>query len=134
MKITPAASDSPAEAMVCTMLFSRMFELRQSRSTAIEITAAGIDAATVSPANIPRYALAPASKADSTRPSTIALTVSCGSGVVAFTLSSLLLRGETAQRFRKQQQHQPAADGDQHDLRVLPGPSLERPRYRTSPR
>ena len=40
----------PAEdAIVWTMLFSRMPELRNGRSTAIEITAAGIDAANVSP-------------------------------------------------------------------------------------
>ena len=90
MKITPAASASPADAMVCTMLFSRMFESRQSRSTAIEITAAGIDAATVSPANRPRYALAPASSADSTRPSTIALIGELRRAAIGtFTLSSL---------------------------------------------
>ena len=54
MKITPAAIASPDDAIDCTMLFSRMFELRHMRSTAIEMTADGIDAETVSPANIPR--------------------------------------------------------------------------------
>ncbi len=54
VKITPAASDSPAEAEVWTMLFSRMFDSRNSRSMAIEITAAGIEADTVIPANSPR--------------------------------------------------------------------------------
>jgi hypothetical protein len=54
VKITPAASASPADADVCTMLFSRMFDSANRRSTAIEITAAGIDADTVRPANSPR--------------------------------------------------------------------------------
>ena len=54
VKITPAASDSPADAAVCTMLFSRMLELRNRLRIAIEITAAGMDADTVNPANRPR--------------------------------------------------------------------------------
>ena len=54
MKITPAASDSPAEAAVCTMLFSRILDFRNIRSTPMEITAAGMDADTVMPANNPR--------------------------------------------------------------------------------
>jgi hypothetical protein len=54
VKITPAARLSPADADVCTMLFSRMFECRNIRSTAIEITAAGMAAETVIPANSPR--------------------------------------------------------------------------------
>jgi len=54
VKITPAASDSPADAAVWTRLFSRMFELRKILSTAIDMTAAGIDADTVMPANRPR--------------------------------------------------------------------------------
>ena len=54
VKITPAARLSPAEAAVCTMLFSRMLDSRNSRRIAIEITAAGMDADTVMPANIPR--------------------------------------------------------------------------------
>src|SRR5690606_3859679 len=80
VKITPAASDSPADADVCTMLFSRMFESLKNRRIAIEITAAGIDADTVSPANSPRYAFAPARITDSRMPRTIAFDVSCGSG------------------------------------------------------
>jgi hypothetical protein len=79
VKITPAASDSPADAEVCTMLFSRIFDSLKSRRIPIEMTAAGIDAETVMPANRPRYAFAPASTIDNTMPSTIALTVSCGS-------------------------------------------------------
>ena len=54
VKITPAASDSPAEAAVCTMLFSRILDFRNIRSTPMEITAAGMDAETVMPANNPR--------------------------------------------------------------------------------
>ena len=54
MKITPAAKDSPADAAVCTILFSRIFDFLNSDKTPIEITAAGIDAETVIPANRPR--------------------------------------------------------------------------------
>ncbi len=54
VKMTPAASDSPALAQVWTMLFSRMFEWRKSRSTPMEMTAAGIEADTVMPAKRPR--------------------------------------------------------------------------------
>ena len=43
-----------AEACVCTMLFSRMFDPRASRSTAIEITAAGMDEEKVRPTLRPR--------------------------------------------------------------------------------
>ena len=79
MKITPAARDSPAEAAVWTMLFSRMFDRLNIRSTAIDITAAGIDAETVIPTSSPRYALAPARTAERTTPRTMALTVISGS-------------------------------------------------------
>ena len=43
-----AASVPAAEAMVWTILFSRIEALRNQRSTAIEITAAGIEVAKVS--------------------------------------------------------------------------------------
>jgi len=52
--MTPAARLSPAEAAVCTMLFSRMFDRRKARSRPIEMTAAGMDADTVIPAFRPR--------------------------------------------------------------------------------
>src|SRR5437870_1739134 len=42
VKITPAARASPEDAAVCTMWFSRMFDSRKRRSTAIEIPAAAI--------------------------------------------------------------------------------------------
>ena len=55
VKIAPAASDSPAEPIVCTMLFSRIESLRRMmRMIPIEITAAGIDADTVIPTRSPR--------------------------------------------------------------------------------
>ena len=54
VKITPEAIDEPAEAPVCTMLFSRMPPPPSTRSTAIETTAAGIADAMVMPAKRPR--------------------------------------------------------------------------------
>ncbi len=48
--MAPAATASPADAIVCTTLFSRMVERPRMRSKAIEITAAGILADTVIPA------------------------------------------------------------------------------------
>ncbi len=47
-----------ADATVWTMLFSQIVALRKPRRTAIEITAAGIDDANVSPTFSPRYTLA----------------------------------------------------------------------------
>lgn len=59
VKIAPAATDSPAEPMVCTKLFSRMESLRKmTRMIPIEITAAGIEAEIVIPTRSPRYAFA----------------------------------------------------------------------------
>ena len=54
VKITPAAIEEPAEAPVCTMLFSRIVPPPSSRSTPIDTTAAGIAVATVRPANSPK--------------------------------------------------------------------------------
>ena len=54
VKITPAAIDEPADAPVCTMLFSRIVPPPRRRSTAIETTAAGIAVAIVRPAKRPR--------------------------------------------------------------------------------
>jgi hypothetical protein len=58
VKIAPAATASPADAMACTTLFSRMVAPPAIRRIAMEITAAGILAETVRPAYRPRYALA----------------------------------------------------------------------------
>ena len=51
---TPAASDSPADPIVCTMLFSRIVEPPIRLRTEIASTAIGIDALTVRPALSPR--------------------------------------------------------------------------------
>src|SRR5215472_1023470 len=55
VNITPAASDSPADPVVCTILFSRIVERPNARRMLIESTAIGIDADTVSPARNPTY-------------------------------------------------------------------------------
>jgi hypothetical protein len=47
---TPAATDSPADPIVWTMLFSRIVARPKRRSTEIESTAIGIEAETVRPA------------------------------------------------------------------------------------
>ena len=49
-----AASVPAAEAMVWTILFSRMLDPGTKRSTAMEITAAGIEVAKVMPTLSPR--------------------------------------------------------------------------------
>jgi hypothetical protein len=53
VNMTPAASDSPAEPVVCTMLFSRIVERPKARRMLMERTAMGMDAETVSPARKP---------------------------------------------------------------------------------
>ena len=55
VKMAPAATDSPAEPMVCTRLFSKMESRRRiTRMIAMEITAAGMDAEMVIPTFSPR--------------------------------------------------------------------------------
>ena len=49
VKIAPAATASPADAIVCTTLFSRIVEPPRIRSIAIEMTAAGMLVEMVSP-------------------------------------------------------------------------------------
>ena len=46
---TPAAIDSPAEPVVCTMLFSRIVDFPSVRKNATASTAMGIEAETVRP-------------------------------------------------------------------------------------
>ena len=75
VKITPAARDSPAEAAVWTILFSRILEFRNTLNIPIDMTAAGMDADTVIPANSPRYAFAPAKIIDRIMPRRHALIV-----------------------------------------------------------
>ena len=52
--MTPEAIDEPADAPVCTMLFSRMPPPPSARRIAIDNTAAGIAEAIVIPAKSPR--------------------------------------------------------------------------------
>ena len=55
VKIAPAARDSPAEPIVCTILFSRIESRRMiMRTIPIERTAAGMEAETVIPTRKPR--------------------------------------------------------------------------------
>ena len=66
VNMTPAASDSPAEPVVCTILFSRMVERPKARRMLMESTDIGMEAETVSPARKPTYTvIAPNSKPNS---------------------------------------------------------------------
>src|SRR5688500_15441618 len=67
----------PDAAAVWTALFCRILP-PAARRIAMESTAAGIDADTVMPANMPRYALAAPSTAASTEPRMKTPTVSSG--------------------------------------------------------
>ena len=53
-----AESVPAADAIVCTMLFSRTLCPANFRSTAMEITAAGMDVAKVNPTFNPKYTFA----------------------------------------------------------------------------
>src|SRR5579875_168837 len=70
VKIAPAATASPADAIVCTTLFSSWVAPPRMRRTPIEMTAAGMLADTVIPAYRPRYAFAAPKITASSRPST----------------------------------------------------------------
>src|ERR1700730_8367125 len=85
VKIAPEAIDEPAEAPVATMLFSRMLVLPNSGNRAMEITAAGIGVATVSPTNKPTYALADARMTVRITERMMAFSVNCAAGT-ALTL------------------------------------------------
>jgi hypothetical protein len=78
VKTTPAATDSPAEPMVCTMLFSRMVELPRRLKTAIDSTAMGTEAETVRPALNARYTVAAPKMTPKSEPRMIALGVNSG--------------------------------------------------------
>src|SRR5258708_32657860 len=71
-----AASVPAAEAIVWTMLFSRMLEFPTKRMTASEITAAGIEVAKVRPTLSPRYTLAAVNSSVMTPPRMTLRTVS----------------------------------------------------------
>ncbi len=75
MKTTPAATDSPAEPIVWTILFSRMVEPPKRLSTEMASTAIGMEALTVRPARRPRYTVDAPKISPKIAPSRIALTV-----------------------------------------------------------
>ena len=54
VKMTPAASDSPAEPIVCTMFVSSRVPVLNALKIATPMTAAGIEADTVRPTLRPR--------------------------------------------------------------------------------
>src|SRR5260221_2031209 len=83
VKIAPAATASPADAIVCTKLFSRIVDPPSVRRIAIEMTAAGMLAETVRPAYRPRYAFALPRISASATPSTIPRAVNSRGAVSA---------------------------------------------------
>jgi len=85
VKTTPPATDSPAEPIVWTMLFSRMVEPPSFLRTEMASTAMGIEAATVSPARSPRYTVEAPNTRPKIAPSRTALTVNSAGDCVAGT-------------------------------------------------
>src|SRR3954451_21333778 len=85
---TPPATDSPAEPIVWTMLFSRMVEPPSFLSTEIASTAIGIDALTVRPARRPRYTLDAPNRIPKRTPRMIALAVNSAGDCDAGTYGS----------------------------------------------
>src|SRR5262245_63782749 len=75
VKTTPPATVSPADPIVCTMLFSRIVDPPSFFSTEIASTAIGIDALTVKPARKPRYTVEAPKISPNTAPMTIAFSV-----------------------------------------------------------
>ncbi len=82
MKITDDSVPA-ADACVCTMLFSRMFVPPMARSTAIEITAAGIADENVRPTFRPRYTLDAVKITVMMAPRIMPRSVNSGRGFVA---------------------------------------------------
>src|SRR5260221_4685622 len=85
VKTTPPAIDSPADPIVCTMLFSRMVAPPSFFNTEIASTAIGIDALTVSPARRPRYTVEAPKRRPKSTPRTTALTVNSAGDWLAGT-------------------------------------------------
>ena len=75
---TPPATDSPADPIVCTMLFSRMVDPPSRFSTEMASTAIGIEALTVSPARRPRYTVDAPNNSPKSDPMTTAFSVNSG--------------------------------------------------------
>src|SRR5579872_4076296 len=79
VKMAAATSASPTDAAVRTMFCSKTVPRKYgSRKSAMAITAAGMVAAMVCPAFIPRYALAAPKISESTRPTSTAFNVISG--------------------------------------------------------
>ena len=85
VKTTPPATDSPADPIVCTMLFSRIVEPPSRFRTEIARTAIGIDALTVSPARRPRYTVEAPKRRPNSAPMAIALSVNSAGDCAAVT-------------------------------------------------
>src|SRR5688572_9626708 len=75
VKTTPPATDTPADPIVWTMLFSRMVEPPSRFRTEIDSTAIGIEAATVRPARSPRYTVEAPNRTPNNTPMMMALGV-----------------------------------------------------------
>ncbi len=82
---TPPATDSPADPIVWTMLFSRIVEPPSFLSTEMASTAIGIDALTVRPARSPRYTVDAPKIRPKMTPMTIALGVNSAGDCVGGT-------------------------------------------------
>src|SRR4051812_12196742 len=78
VKTMPPAMDSPAEPIVCTMLFSRIDDFPTRLNTAIARTAIGMDAETVRPARKARYTVEAPKMIPNTIPRMMALGVNSG--------------------------------------------------------
>src|SRR5919201_12527 len=85
VKTTPPATDSPAEPIVWTMLFSRIVDPPSVLRTEIASTAIGIDALTVRPARSPRYTVDAPKIRPNTTPMRIAFIVNSAGDCAAGT-------------------------------------------------
>jgi hypothetical protein len=85
VKMTPPATDSPAEPVVWTTLFSRMVALPRARSREMDSTAMGMEAATVRPARRPTYTVTAPKTIPKSMPRTTARGVNSGSTVESGT-------------------------------------------------
>ena len=103
---TIADSVPAADAMVCTMLFSWIVEFLKLRRSAIEITAAGIDVATVKPIFSPKKTFAAVKTSVMTMPRTTPRRVSSVRGA-AFADESVATRNSPFGRSPKYRRHRP---------------------------
>ncbi len=85
VKTTPAATESLADPVVCTMLFSRIEVRPRARKIVIDNTAIGIEELTVSPILSARYTLDALKISPSTTPRIRARGVSSAGDWVAGT-------------------------------------------------